>query len=429
MLSGNSPFVFMAILTIVGSQTIDTGKIKTSLDIGRLRNSIKTTEGGRETEKEQQGSEPSGKQPDDSEIRREFERWMKRFKKDYKSKKEFNYRYEIFKKKYIAIFDFNQTKASYKKGINFFSDLLPEERLSFLGSIDREDEKAERDDEEEDFTKELEEEKKLAKKLRSIPLSKHLGDKHKFFNQMAHLKLTSVINHLFWRRNNFWRILRRFGRVCGFRDWHSSGHMTAVRNQSSCGSCWAFAAVGLVEAMYKIRRNRTLNLSEQELVDCDGSSNGCSGGSTWRALGYIRKQRIHRESNYPYVASDESCSWVKAFKFRIQWRRRTLRRRTRSFLRRLCRQPLHISYYVSDEFFDYSSGIYDGAGCAGQSGTNHAVVAVGHNINASTPFVKVKNSWGSWWGENGYFRMKLRSSLFTNGTCNMLWRRPSYVHV
>ena len=411
--------ILMASLAVVRSQDNDANQeeqhVDYRFDVNRIHDEVRTTVSNNEIE------------DDESEIRNEFNAWMKRFGKNYKGTQEYYYRYEIFKKRYISILKFNKTKASYKKGINFFSDLLPDERLSYLGSIDREDDEADKD-EEQDFTRYLEKDKRIAEEIRSIPFAEYQVDRDQFWKKVSELSIGDQIKNLFRWNNNFWRRLRNRG-VCGSRDWHASGHMTAVRNQSSCGSCWAFAAVGLVEAMYKIKNNITLNLSEQELVDCDGSSNGCSGGSTWRALGYIRKQRIHRESIYPYVASDQTCASFNRYKYPIRRRRRTLRRRTRNFLNRLCRQPLHISYYVSDEFFDYSSGIYDGAGCAGQSGTNHAVVAVGHNIRASTPFVKLKNSWGSWWGENGYFRMILQSSLITNGTCNMLYRRPSYVHV
>lgn len=45
-----------------------------------------------------------------------------------------------------------------------------------------------------------------------------------------------------------------------------------------CGSCWAFAAIGVVESMNAIAKNPLISLSEQELIDCDTDDNGCSGG-------------------------------------------------------------------------------------------------------------------------------------------------------
>ena len=51
-------------------------------------------------------------------------------------------------------------------------------------------------------------------------------------------------------------------------DWTAQGKVTAVRNQGSCGSCWAFSAAAAIEAAYLLKSGTTLDLSEQQLVDC-----------------------------------------------------------------------------------------------------------------------------------------------------------------
>jgi C1A family cysteine protease len=61
-------------------------------------------------------------------------------------------------------------------------------------------------------------------------------------------------------------------------DWRTKGAVNAVKNQGMCGSCWAFSATSAVESHHFIQTGKLLDLSEQQIVDCDTSSYGCNGG-------------------------------------------------------------------------------------------------------------------------------------------------------
>jgi len=79
-----------------------------------------------------------------------------------------------------------------------------------------------------------------------------------------------------------------------------------VRDQGSCGSCWAFSAIGAIESAEFIARNfegRINTYSEQQLVDCDLTCYGCQGGLMKNAFTYYTKNFLVEDSAYPYKAA------------------------------------------------------------------------------------------------------------------------------
>ncbi len=99
------------------------------------------------------------------------------------------------------------------------------------------------------------------------------------------------------------------GPLLGTFDWRNlngKNWLTPVKNQGSCGSCWAFSAVGVVESLYKINGSfADLDLSEENLVsDCFGEGS-CCGGWHYEALDFIKNMGITNEEYFPYV--DDTC--------------------------------------------------------------------------------------------------------------------------
>jgi C1A family cysteine protease len=98
------------------------------------------------------------------------------------------------------------------------------------------------------------------------------------------------------------------------KDWRVHGAVTSIKNQGSCGSCYAFAPAAVIESALIIFKgfNNTINLSEQQLIGCTRYlyNNGCKGGYMDRCFKYLQTYKIMSERSYPYLGLDNhSCMY------------------------------------------------------------------------------------------------------------------------
>lgn len=182
-------------------------------------------------------------------------------------------------------------------------------------------------------------------------------------------------------------------------DWRTKGVVTKIKNQGQCGSCWAFAATAAHESyqvQFKSQPN-TLDLSEQQLVDCSGVSpyenHGCGGGYGVRALEYIKDNGQTTSDKYPYTAKDGQCQ-INSGAYRPFGVAEG--HGCDEIEELIVRRPLAVRVDASN-WSPYKSGIF--SNCA--KNINHAVFMVGSSESAWT----IKNSWGPTWGENGFIRL------------------------
>jgi C1A family cysteine protease len=179
-------------------------------------------------------------------------------------------------------------------------------------------------------------------------------------------------------------------------DWTTQGKVSRVKNQGQCGSCWSFSATGVAES-WALFSGKSWDLSEQQLVDCSASygNHGCQGGWPSSALKYVKDHGLTIESSYPYVAKTNSCV-KQGGEFKIS---NVLSVSGCTGLATgITARPLSITVDATN-WSQYKSGIFNN--CAGN--INHAVLLVGTD---ATGVWKVKNSWGTSWGESGFIRLK-----------------------
>jgi len=187
-------------------------------------------------------------------------------------------------------------------------------------------------------------------------------------------------------------------------NWKNQGVMTGVRNQGGCGSCVAFGVLGSFEAVIKINSGQTVDLSEADLFYC-----GCGAccGSGWyssSAVNYIYSQGVPDEACFPYHDYNMDCDPCEDREDRIVKPSNYGYLTSASSIKSAIFNygPVITSFAVYEDFHnEYTGGIYHYS--HGDLDGYHCVAVVGYNDNDN--YWICKNSWGSSWGESGYFRI------------------------
>lgn len=205
------------------------------------------------------------------------------------------------------------------------------------------------------------------------------------------------------------------------KDWRDENAITPVKDQATCGSCWAFSTVESIESAAIISGKSDPSDpfigAPAQLVDCDKMDDGCSGGLPSNAFKYLKHHALDKEDDYPYQPEDEKCT-AKKHKGYFEVTKATQlshegigEKHMKNYL--MTTGPISIGVAANRDWQTYQGGLMDKDVCPDVQ-PNHAVQAVAVNTEAGKPYWTVRNSWAEGWGEDGFIRL-----TYGKNTCNI----------
>ena len=231
-----------------------------------------------------------------------------------------------------------------------------------------------------------------------------------------------------------------------------TNYLTVSRNQhipQYCGGCWAFATTSALSDRIKIMRKAAwpdINLAPQVLLSCAADSYGCDGGDSIVAFDYIEKFGITDETCSLYRARGYTNGWEcskeaicmncatngtcfaqeTSLVYGVQEYGR-LEGET-NILNELLNGPVACAIDATPAFHNYTGGIFNDT--TGAKDYNHVISLVGWGVEKTVKYWIGRNSWGSYWGENGFFRIvRGTNNLGIEGDCAWATPKPAPVTV
>jgi len=212
-------------------------------------------------------------------------------------------------------------------------------------------------------------------------------------------------------------------------NWPQCATMKQIRDQSACGSCWAFGAVEAMSDRICVFKNKNVSVSAQDMNSCcDSCGYGCQGGYPSAAWQYWVDSGVvtskcdpyslpscdHHIPNskhpcpsqeYPTPPCFQNCSDGEVWSQSLTYSSNAYSLSGEDDIKAEIFQngPVETAFTVYADFLSYKSGVYqhETGGVLG----GHAVKFLGWGTEDSVPYWLVANSWNADWGDNGYFKI------------------------
>ncbi|XP_074642740.1 digestive cysteine proteinase 1-like [Tubulanus polymorphus] len=287
---------------------------------------------------------------------------------------------------------------------------------------------------------------KMTHKRRYNNTVEHASRKHYFRQNVrfihsknrANLGYTLAVNHLADKSDDEMKMIRGLKHTPGIynggkpfhlenydlnkvpdqMDWRLYGAVTPVKDQAVCGSCWSFGTAATIEGAYFLKTGHLVRLSQQMLMDCSWGegNNACDGGEDFRSYQYIMKNGglASEESYGPYLAQDSFChsktvpvtakitGYVNVTSFDLTALKVAIANHG----------PISVGIDASHKSLSfYANGVYYEPKCGNKPDQlDHAVLAVGYGEMNGEKYWLIKNSWSTYWGNDGYVLMSQKNN-------------------
>lgn len=192
-------------------------------------------------------------------------------------------------------------------------------------------------------------------------------------------------------------------------DWRNrnGSFVTPVKSQAGCGSCVSFCTVATVESMALIELRQQLDLSEADLHFCSSHGANCDGWWPSDAYNVLKDRGTSDEACFPYPVDAfnnvnpvcVACADRDARAVRITESTTLTSVERKNWLSNV--GPCSAVFRVFDDFYSVGNGIY--SYLTGVERGLHCVEVIGYS-EADQCWI-CKNSWGTDWGDNGFFRI------------------------
>lgn len=184
-----------------------------------------------------------------------------------------------------------------------------------------------------------------------------------------------------------------------------------IRDQGSCGACYAFSWLSYVEWHYcKQSGGNKLEFSPQHIVDCGYKAKlgGCTEGLLKNTQAFSQVYGLELEKNYPYKRKEGLCKREQG-EFQIKSKLTRIKVDRGEWEKVLMEQPILLEVHLPADVLSYSRGVHPGLNCDHNLG--HGMILVGYGSQDGVPYWLLKNSMGRKWGENGYLRLSREAPM------------------